>query len=74
MPHSGLLQARAMTDDLDFSKLLQDAEQLTAEIDSSTDLPRVQRNLRQITEAGQLLLSGSIKDESLANAETKAYE
>ena len=41
----------------DFSDLQQDAMQLTADIDSGTDLPRVDRNLSQILEAGQRLLA-----------------
>ena len=41
----------------DFSDLLQQAEQLTAEMESGTDLPRVSRNITQIQEAGQRLLS-----------------
>ena len=37
------------------SDLLQQAEQLTAEMDSGADLPRVERNLKQIMEVGQRL-------------------
>lgn len=40
-----------------FRDLLQQAEQLTAEMDSGTDLPHVERNLSQILEAGQRLMS-----------------
>ncbi|ESO86520.1 hypothetical protein LOTGIDRAFT_179365 [Lottia gigantea] len=40
-----------------FGDLLQKAEQLTAEMDSGTDLPHVDRNLQQILEAGSRLLS-----------------
>lgn len=40
-----------------FSELLQQAEQLTADIDGPGDLPRVERNLRQILQAGQQLWS-----------------
>lgn len=40
-----------------FSDLQQQAEQLTAEMESGTDLPRVTRNLAQILEAGERLLS-----------------
>lgn len=40
-----------------FRDLLQQAEQLTAEMDSGTDLPHVERNLAQILEAGQRLLT-----------------
>lgn len=38
-----------------FGDLLHQAEQLTAEMDSGTDLPRVERNLQQILETGQRL-------------------
>lgn len=41
----------------DFTDLLQQAEQLTADMDSGTDLPHVERNLQQILEAGQRLLT-----------------
>lgn len=40
-----------------FNDLQQQAEQLTAEMESGTDLPRVTRNLAQILEAGERLLS-----------------
>lgn len=39
----------------DFADLQQQADQLTAEMD--TDLPRISRNLTQILEAGSRLLS-----------------
>ena len=39
-----------------FSELLQQAEQLTADIQTGDELPRVRRNLQQIAEAGQRLL------------------
>lgn len=39
-----------------FADLLQQAEQLTADIDAGEELPRVRRNLQQIAEAGQRLL------------------
>jgi len=45
------------TDTEGFGDLLQQAEQLTADMDSGTDLPHVERNLQQILEAGQRLLS-----------------
>lgn len=38
------------------SSLLQQAEQLTADIEASGELPHVHRNLHQIHEAGQRLL------------------
>ncbi|KAL8622106.1 hypothetical protein ACOMHN_056591 [Nucella lapillus] len=40
-----------------FRDLLQQAEQLTADMDSGTDLPHVERNLAQILEAGQRLVT-----------------
>ncbi len=40
-----------------FGDLLQRAEQLTADMDSGSDLPRVERNLQQLAEAGQRLWS-----------------
>ena len=36
-----------------FGDLVQQAEQLTAEVDSGGELPRVERNLHQIMEAAQ---------------------
>ena len=39
------------------SALLQEAEQLTVDIGGDEELPRVKRNLQQIAEAGQRLLS-----------------
>jgi len=72
IPWSLFLFQRIM-DDLDFSKILQDAESLTSEIEASTDLPRVQRNLRQVLEAGQLLLNRNSKQEPMGiNTETQA--
>lgn len=44
-------------DSAGFGELLQQAEQLTADIDGNTDLPRVQRNLKQILEEGHQLWS-----------------
>lgn len=38
-----------------FGDLLQQAEQLTADMDSGWELPRVERNLHQLAEAGQRL-------------------
>ena len=40
-----------------FTDLLQQAEQLTADMDSGTELPHLERNLLQILEAGQRLLT-----------------
>uniref|UniRef100_A0A2R5LLL6 Nuclear pore protein n=2 Tax=Ornithodoros turicata TaxID=34597 RepID=A0A2R5LLL6_9ACAR len=42
-------------DSTGFGDLLQQAQQLTADIDGYADLPRVQRNLKQILEEGQQL-------------------
>lgn len=42
-------------DDTGFGELLDQAEQLTASIDSSGELPRVERNLKQLLEVGQHL-------------------
>ena len=39
-----------------FTALLQQAEQLTADIEDGDALPRVRRNLQQVAEAGQRLL------------------
>ena len=36
-----------------FGDLVQQAEQLTAEVDTGAELPRVERNLHQIMEAAQ---------------------
>ena len=44
-------QARNLAD------LLQEAEQLTADIATGSELPRVKRNLQQIADAGQRLLN-----------------
>ena len=38
-----------------FSDLLQQAEQLTADIESGGELPRIERNLHQLAEAGDRL-------------------
>jgi len=37
----------------DFSELLHAAEQLSAEVEGSGDLPKVERTLRQVLEASQ---------------------
>lgn len=42
-------------DESGFSELLDQADQLTSVIDSSGELPRVERNLRQLLEVGQQL-------------------
>jgi len=53
------------------SSLLQQAEQLTADIEAGGELPRVRRNLQQIAEAGQRLLdkTSGVLD---GNADVKA--
>ena len=51
------VSVRMDVDPSDFSDLQQQALQLTAEMESGTDLPRVERNLTQILEAGQRLLA-----------------
>lgn len=43
--------------DVSFSDLLHRAEQLTADVDPGTELPRIERNLTQLAEASQRLLS-----------------
>lgn len=43
--------------DISFSDLLHRAEQLTADVDPGTELPRIERNLSQLAEASQRLLS-----------------
>eukprot|EP00058_Branchiostoma_floridae_P008695 XP_002594183.1 hypothetical protein BRAFLDRAFT_275527 [Branchiostoma floridae] len=51
-----------MATDMDtegFGDLLQRAEQLTADMDSGVELPRVERNLQQILDAGERLWSRS---------------
>ena len=40
-----------------FGDLLQRAEQLTADMDTGSELPRIERNLPQLAEAGQRLWS-----------------
>ncbi|CAG4943938.1 unnamed protein product [Colias eurytheme] len=47
--------------DEDFSKLLQQAEQLTTEIEGNEDLPRVERSLGQVLEASHELYSRVIQ-------------
>ena len=43
--------------DSTFSDLLHRAEQLTADMDTGTELPRIERNLPQLAEAANRLLS-----------------
>ncbi len=56
----------------DFSDLLSKAQKLSAEIQHEEELPTVQRNLQQLAEAGQRLLSktAGVVDESTG---VKAY-
>ena len=68
----------------DFSGLLQRAEQLSSEIDrfpatvsaaadsGLADLPRVERNLRQLMDAGQQLFTKTSKDVHLGSQDVKA--
>lgn len=59
-------------DNTGFDDLLQQAEQLTADIDGDTDLPRVQRNLKQILEEGQQLWSRTSQISSKDTADVRA--
>ena len=54
-----------------FGDLLQQAEQLTADMDSGWELPRVERNLHQLAEAGQRLwaqTTGAVGDNAAVKA------
>ncbi|KAG8175420.1 hypothetical protein JTE90_021117 [Oedothorax gibbosus] len=55
-----------------FTDLLQQAEQLTADIDGEGELPRVERNLRQIVDAGQQLWSRTTQAVSKDTCDIKA--
>lgn len=55
-----------------FQDLLQRAEQLTADMDTGSDLPRVERNLQQLAEAGQRLWSKTATSLS-DGSDVKAY-
>ncbi|XP_054706353.1 nuclear pore complex protein Nup93-like [Uloborus diversus] len=55
-----------------FTDLLQQAEQLTADIDGEGELPRVERNLRQIVDAGQQLWSRTTQATSKDTCDIKA--
>ena len=46
-----------MSSNKDLSSLLSEAQKLTADIQHGEELPSVRRNLQQIAEAGQRLLS-----------------
>jgi hypothetical protein len=62
-----------MDGEVDFNDILHRAELLTAEMESSSELPRVQRNLRQVLEAGQNLLERTAREGPRLDADTKAY-
>ncbi|KAK2560702.1 Nuclear pore complex protein Nup93 [Acropora cervicornis] len=54
-----------------FGDLLQQAEQLTADMDTGWELPRVERNLHQLAEAGQRLwaqTTGTVGDNAAVKA------
>lgn len=55
---------------VEFDDILQQAERLTADLDSGNELPRVQRNIQQIVDAGQRLCSGTATAHD--NAQVKA--
>lgn len=60
-------------EDHGLNDILQQAEKLTAEIDATNELPRVQRNLRQVLEAGQQLLNRAAQGvPKTSETETKA--
>ena len=44
-------------DNISFGDLLQRVEQLTADVDTGSELPRIERNIPQLAEASQRLLS-----------------
>ena len=58
--------------DISFEDLLSRAQQLTADVDTGTELPRVHRNLPQLAEASQRLLCrtlvGGVREASDVNA------
>lgn len=56
----------------DFGELLHQAEQLTADIDDNGDLPRVERNLRQILEVGQQMWARTAQTASRDATDVKA--
>lgn len=60
-----------MERDSGFNDLLQQAEQLTADMDGN-ELPRVERNLRQILDAGQQLWSRTTQAVSRDTSDVKA--
>ena len=54
-----------------FGDLLQRAEQLTADMDTGSELPRIERNLQQLADAGQRLWSKTASSTG-DNADIKA--
>lgn len=56
----------------DFGELIHQAEQLTADIDDNGDLPRVERNLRQILEVGQQMWARTAQTASRDATDVKA--
>lgn len=56
-----------MSKNQSLADLLQQAQQLTSELQTGGELPRVHRNLQQIAEAGQRLLekTSGFPDESI---------
>jgi nuclear pore complex protein Nup93 len=55
-----------------FDDLLYKAEQLTAEIDGESELPRVERNLRQLLEAGEQLWTRTATSVSRETSDVRA--
>ncbi|XP_076352512.1 nuclear pore complex protein Nup93-like [Tachypleus tridentatus] len=60
------------TDSTGLGELLEQAEQLTADIDGDGELPRVERNFRQILEAGQQLWTRTAQTSSRDTSDVKA--
>ena len=63
-----------MSKNKQLSDLLQEAEQLTCDIGGEEDLPHVTRNLQQIAEAGQRLLSRTSGRHPEDRTDVKAYD
>ncbi|GFU84464.1 nuclear pore complex protein Nup93, partial [Trichonephila clavipes] len=66
------IEKKMDVDSAGFTDLLQQAEQLTADIDGEGELPRVERNLRQIVDAGQQLWSRTTQAVSKDTCDIKA--
>lgn len=58
--------------DTSFDELLHKAEQLTADIDGDSELPRIERNLRQLLEAGEQLWSRTTTSASRQTNDVRA--